>query len=146
MKSTRSKKQVLNNDLLEKEFFEDVLLLGIVCPLPSYRFAWHIERALGLAFRREHEYEINVQENFFEVYRVLEEERMVEHILYINRKKTAYLLDDMRHVDFIWMVKSNWHLNQYRKVLPDKVSGIAVVDYCFLINPMALKSRQHLIL
>lgn len=146
MKSVRAKKQVLNNTLLEAEFFEDVLLLGIVCPLPSYRFVWTLERLLGLAFNREHDYEINVQETFFEVYRFMEEERLVEHILYSNRKKTSYLLEDMKHVDFIWMVKSAWRLNEYRDLLPGKVSQLDGVDFCFLIDPMTLKSRQHLIL
>ncbi len=146
MKSVKPKKQILDNSMLEEEFFEDTLLIGIVCPLPSYRFIWNLNLAFNYFFERNHEYEIIVEDIYFEVYSFDEPEKLVEHFIYTNRKKTNFLLQEVKNIDFIWMIKGSYLPDFYAANLPAILKEVNGIDYCFMINPSQLKSKQHLIL
>lgn len=146
MKAIKQKKLVLDNAILEEEFFEDALIIGIVCPLPSYKFIWHINQAFHFDFIRNHEFEIETKDKFFEVYQFIEHDKLIEHIMYTNRKGTDFLLDDVKNVDFIWMIKGGYLQDRYAIQLADLLKNMNIVNYCVSIDSNQLNSRQHLIL
>ena len=111
MKSIKSKKLILDNSMLEEEFFEDTQLLGIVCPRPSYHFIWQLNQSFNYEFERCHDFEVCVKDVFFEVFRFEEKEKMVEHFIFTNRKKTHYLLEEAKNIDFISIDTENTELD-----------------------------------
>jgi hypothetical protein len=145
-KTVKSKKLILDNSMLEEDFFEDVVLIGVVCPLASYRFVWQINQAFSYSFCRHHEYEVELKDVYFEVYNFIEPERLTEHNIFTNRKETHFLLEEAKNIDFIWMIKSSYYSKQYATELLESLKKITSVDHCFQIYPKKLKSRQHLIL
>ncbi len=146
MKSLRNKKQVLDNSMLEDEFFEDALLIGIVCPMPSYQFVWSINRAFNYRFERNHEYEIEVNERFYEVYSFEESEKIIAHTIYTNRKKTHYLLEEAKNIDFIWMIKGSYLPEEYAMYPSLYLNNMNNINHSVQLNPQLLKSKHLLIL
>ena len=45
----------IDNDVLIKEFFDNTHLLGIVAPIKSHQFIWHINQYLGYDFKINHD-------------------------------------------------------------------------------------------
>ena len=146
MKSIKTKKQVLNNHLLEEDFFEDTLLIGIVSMAPSYKFVWQLNQYLSYQFVRNHEYEVEVNDTYFEVYQYIEAEKLLEHIVYTNRKKTNFLLDELRNIDYVWMIKGPYLNSELSNQLILILQKLPLIDYCALLQPAQLKSKRHLIL
>jgi hypothetical protein len=146
MKAIKQKKQVLDNSMIEDEFFEDAMLIGIVCPLPSYQFVWRINKAFNYMFERTHEFEVEVKNEFYEVYCFAEDEKLIEHTIYVNRKNTHFLLDEIKHIDFIWMIKGGALPQEYTTQLPTYLNEVNAVVHSFILNPQQLKSKHLLIL
>jgi hypothetical protein len=141
-----SKKLILDNAALEEEFFEDVKLTGIVCPLDSYHFIWKINQSFNFNFERNHSYEVNVGDLFFPVYSYIEEEKNIEHYIYSNRNKTHFLLPDMKNIDFVWLIKGIQYQTRYFDLINETMKKLAGIVYIFDINSDKLQQRQHLIL
>jgi hypothetical protein len=146
MKSIRNKKQVLDNSMLEEEFFEDVILLGIVCALPSYQLIWHINQAFNYQFGRNHEFEIEVKGNFYEVYTYEEHEKMIGHTIYTNRRQTSFLLEEAKNIDFIWMIKGAYLPPEYADFPSGYLNRMKYLTHSFVLNTQQLKSKHLLIL
>ena len=51
----------IDNEQLAEEFFENTHLLGIVAPVKSYQFIWHINQQLGCNFRLNNDIEIELR-------------------------------------------------------------------------------------
>ncbi|MBL7767144.1 MAG: IPExxxVDY family protein [Chitinophagaceae bacterium] len=146
MKTIKTKKLVLDNAALEEEFFEDVMLIGIVSPLEPHQLIWRIQKATGFLFNRNPEHDIEINGLFFPIYQFNEKGKFIEHIIYTNRKKTDFLLPEARNTDFIWMLKGSLQHAGYESMIPSIIQQINRVDHSFIINPAHLKNRQYLIL
>lgn len=146
MKAIKVKKLVLDNAALEEEFFEDVLLIGIVTPLEPHQLIWRIQKATGFLFKRDPDNDIEANGLFFPIYQLNENDKYIEHVIYTNRKKTDFLLPEARNTDFIWMLKGNLHHAGYETTIPLMLQQLSRIDHCFTINPAHLKNRQYLIL
>lgn len=146
MKSIKPKKLILDNSMLEEEFFEDALLIGIVCPAPSYQFIWKINDCFNYVFERNHEFEIKVRELYFEVFSFTEADKMIEHIIYCNRKQREFLLEEARNIDYIWMIKGGYLNAQYALQLAEQLKQVSIINYCVVMDHSQLKSKLHLIL
>ena len=124
MSLKKSQKNTIDNDLLEAEFFEDVLLIGIVSAFEYYKLVSFIIERLNIPFER-----------------YIAMDNVVSDICYPTFK---YVNED-KNIDFIYMLKGSLsnqneiqHFHSYLK----KVEGI---DFSFFIENTKLKSRQYLI-
>lgn len=103
-------KLTIDNDLLAEEFFEDARIMGIMAPIPDYRFCSLIRENTGFDFRMDISSEIQLKRKkrdyFFSVFRYNEQNSPLEHVLYNNRHDGRYLLPECRHIDFVWMVRN----------------------------------------
>lgn len=142
----KAKKLVLNNQALEEDFFSDVLLQGIVCPLEGYQFAWLISQYLAYPFRRNHDYEVVVKEQGYPVYTYADRAKLIEHYIYTNRQRTHFMLPEIKNVDFLWMSKGNTAWQPELERLPELLKQIPGMVYTFSIQADSLAHRQHLIL
>lgn len=144
--STKSPKLTLDNASLEEEFFEDVVLLGMVSALTPESLAWRINQLLGMGFARNAEADILVDKRFHIVYEYIEQDKLVEHFLLANRHKMHFLLPEIKPIDYLWMIKGSHVIHQYTQVLPGAVSKIQQVGYCTVLDCSKLPHREYLIL
>ena len=142
----KSKKLILDNVALEDEFFEDIQLLGIVCPSEAYQLIWRINEAFNYDFVRNTDYDIHLDEKLFTVFTFQQPERFLEHFIISNRQRTNFLLPEIRNVDFIWMQKGNI-VNQPELIkIPNLLAQLKGIVHIFPIDSSTLSKRQYLIL
>lgn len=138
-------KLVLDNQALEDEFFEDIQLLGVVSAIEPYQFAWRIAQHLQWHFQREHNYDIQIGDFSFPVYRLDDQTKFLEQFIISNRSNSIFLLQEIKHIDFVWMLKGNIQddtLTQIQHFL----KSIHVFTSFFQLNPYQLKMKQYLIM
>ena len=101
----------LDLDGIEDDFFAGTRLLGIMSLMKNYRFCWLINGELGFDFRLNADVEIQLKRKgryyFFPVYQFLQTECELEHYIYHNQFEGEYLLPEFKHLDFLWLVKSD---------------------------------------
>lgn len=145
MSLKKSQKNTIDNDLLEAEFFEDVLLIGIVSAFEYYKLVSFIIERLNIPFERYIEMDNVVSDICYPTFKYVNEDKNIEHFIFCNKRKTNVLMQDAKNIDFIYMLKGSLsnqneiqHFHSYLK----KVEGI---DFSFFIENTKLKSRQYLI-
>jgi hypothetical protein len=146
MKSNSPKKQVLDNSMMDEDFFEGSALLVVSCPLPSYRFVWQINQSFPFRFERNHNCEIFNKNVYYEVYHHHEADKLIDHYIYTNRKKTSFLINELKSVDFIWLIKGSYYVHEYAAFLRDHLARIPNLGYTALIDAGQLHERALLIL
>ncbi|MCC7030597.1 MAG: hypothetical protein IT257_09845, partial [Chitinophagaceae bacterium] len=75
-----------------------------------------------------------------------DQEKLIEHYIFCNRRKTNYMMPDAKNIDFIWMLKGNFQYQQSIAELPAYLKKVEGIDFCFDIRSSALKMRQLLII
>jgi len=139
----------IDNDALAEEFFEDSLLLGIMAPVKDYQFSWHLNQVLGFDFRLNNELEIKLSKKqrtyFFAVYEYQIAGVNLSHYLYCNKFDGEFLLPELKHLDFMWLLKGD---TPNTEELKDLMQGIRTVPAVQLVTEMTnekIKNKQHLI-
>lgn len=145
MKAKKPARLILDDSFLEEEFFEDVVLIGIVCARKPHQLAWFLREYTGYLFERNHDYQNIKDDLIFPVFYLEDQLQFIEHFLFTNRIQKEFLMPEAKNIDFIWMIKSSMQRLTLRdKILPH-LKNIPCIDYAFEINPTALKSRQVLV-
>jgi hypothetical protein len=104
-------KLTINNTQLANEFFEDARLIGIQCPLEPHKFVWMINRQFGYNFGYQNGGEIRLRtqkrEYEFAIYQCTEPNMELQHLLYVNNDDGKHLLPELKHIDFLWLLKGD---------------------------------------
>ncbi len=104
----------IDNDQIAEEYFSDAQLFGIQCSLEPSSFIWLINKKFLYQFRYQNDAEIVVnkrQRRFsYPVFQCQETAIQLTHIIYTNKHDGEYLLPELRHFDYIWLMKGE--LNQ----------------------------------
>jgi hypothetical protein len=139
----------IDNDLLAEEFFENALLLGIVAPIKDYQFSWQLNQLLGFNFRVNHDIEIELTKKnrkyFFAIYEYAVPATSLTHYLYNNQHDGEYLLPEFKHLDFVWLIKTEELENDYLKELMGSIKSIPGVQLVTEMTNEKIKNKQHLI-
>jgi hypothetical protein len=146
MKSTRAPKMILNNALLEEEFFEEAVIIGLVSAKKSHQFIYSVNQGTGFHFVRNHDFEVQVGAEYFTVFYYEEAMKQTEYFIFCNRNKTAYLIPEAKNVDYIWLIKSASFLQSAKAEILPLLPKLPSIDYAFEINHAQLKSKQYLII
>ncbi|MEI7735618.1 MAG: IPExxxVDY family protein [Ferruginibacter sp.] len=139
----------IDNETLAQEFFEDAALLGIVAPIKDYQFCWQLNQILGVNFRVNNDYEIQLAKKqrkyFFSIYEYAVPSTCIVHYLYNNQFDGEYLLPEFKHLDFLWLIKGDILPAEELKALMQSIRSLPGVQ---LVNEMTnekIKNKQHLI-
>ncbi|HVF97114.1 MAG TPA: IPExxxVDY family protein, partial [Flavisolibacter sp.] len=101
-------KLTLDNKDLTDGFFEETRLIGIMAPVKDYLFCWQVNSLLGVDFRINNELEIQLRRKdrnyFFAVYEYSQPATCLMHYLYNNQNDGEYLLPELKHLDFLWLL------------------------------------------
>lgn len=132
------------------DFFKDAHLMGIISSQKEYQLCWQINRLLRFNFKMNNEVEVVLQKKdktcFFKIYEHEEPLRFTTHYLYSNHYKGEFLIPELKHIDFLWLVKGKYYSEDDIKWFMEGVRKINVIQLVTMINPHELKSRENLIL
>ncbi len=146
MATTRLK---LISDPAFDDFFKDSRLLGIVSSQKQYHLCWQINRALHLNFRMNSELEAIIRKNgkrcFFQIYEYDEPLRFTFHYLYSNHYKGEYLIPELKHIDFLWLLKGTYYDEPEINTLMNDIRRLHTVRMVMPLQASGLKSRSNLV-
>ncbi|MEO6833097.1 MAG: IPExxxVDY family protein [Chitinophagaceae bacterium] len=138
---------------MEDEFFEDSLLVGVACPVSSYRLCWLLNRTLNFSFYRKTKMDIELiskeskgkkEKIVLPVYHYLSPFNGPRYTLYQLKVGSLRLLPELKALDYLVMVQSGTpeettaQFAQYLKQIP-------LIQLAQIINPLELKSRNNLL-
>jgi hypothetical protein len=138
----------LDDDKMSDHFFEDTRILGIVCTLKNYHFCWHIEKSLQIDFQTAPDLQIGMEKNrrsySFTVYEFLHPISAKEHFLYSNKHEGEFLLPELQHLDFIWLVRDSFQDELYFHQLQQQLRSIPGVQLVTEVAHEKIKSKDNL--
>ncbi|TAM99374.1 MAG: IPExxxVDY family protein [Chitinophagaceae bacterium] len=131
-------------------FFHNSTLIGIISRMKPYKLCWEINRILNFNFIMNHELEITLLKKekkcFFPVYEYAESLRFTTHYLYNNHYKGEFLLPELKHTDFLWMIKGDYYNEEEVKYLMDAIKKIPAIQLATILDVEDLKNKDNLIL
>jgi hypothetical protein len=132
---------------LEFTYEYDFLLLGIVSLEKFHRLVWLINEQLGHNYAHAGELELfeNDQKvSSFTKYEYLDELNHLEFVLFENKDGSAYLIPEMRTVDYFILIKGALDFVD-AKTLVQNLKPVDSIQHITEIDPQKLKSKQNLI-
>ncbi len=102
----------IDNKVIAEEFFEDVqLLLGIQSTLEPHQFVWLVNKHFLYDFRYQAESEVLVKKKgrdfSYPIFKCKEPHLEVTHYIYTNHHDGEYLLQEIKHLDYLWLTKGD---------------------------------------
>ena len=139
----------LNNADLTDGFFEETRLLGIMAPIKSYLFCWQLNKMLGIDFRINNEIEIQLAKKsrnyFFAVFEYAEPTNCLIHYLYSNQFDGEYLLPELKHLDFLWLLKGDSVSDEKLSDLIQSIKTLSGVQLVVELTNEKIKNKEHLV-
>ena len=138
----------LDDDRMSDNFFEDTHILGISCSLKNYQFCWHIEKTLQIDFRTSVDLQIPMEKNrrsySFTVYEYIHPISQKEHFLYSNKHDGEFLLPELQHLDFIWLIRDSFFDQSEFVYLQQQIRNIQGVQLVSEVQHDKIKSKDNL--
>jgi len=138
-----------DNEAMLEDFFENTRLLGIVASIEQYRLCWHLNQILNFDFRINNSIEIHLNKKmrnyFFPIYQYGQQAGTIKHYLYNNEDDGEYLLPELKHLDFLWLIKDDIMHDDDVSLLTSSLRIIPSVQLIMELTNEKIKNKQHLI-
>lgn len=139
----------MDNTLLVEEFFEGTRLMGIVAPVKGYQFSWLLNQYMQIDFRINHDIEIQLDKKkrkyYFSIYEYAEPNGSLMHYLYINQFDGEYLLPELKHLDFLWLLKGDIMRDPEFVHLQQSLRSIPGVQLVMELTGEKIRNKAHLV-
>ena len=139
----------VDNEEMFQEFFDETRLLGVVGPMKDYQFCWHLNQAMQIDFRINHDLEIALTRKkrnyYFSIYEYPEPAGSLVHYLYNNQFDGEYLLPEFKHLDFLWLMKGDIISDETVQAMIVSVKQIPAVQLVMELSHDKIKNKGHLI-
>lgn len=139
----------LDQEQLVEDFFEDTWLAGIMSPARDYQLCWQINQQLGYDFRVNNSLEIKLNKQqrsyYFTVLEYEEPTKSAAHYFYNNHCKAEFLLPELKHVDYIWLIKGNYYQAADVKNVIEECRKVELVQLVSLLDMKDIKNKINLI-
>lgn len=100
---------IIDNEQLAEDFFGDATLLGIQCGAEPHQFVWMVNKKFAYNFRYQAGSEIEVKKRGrtfkYPIFFCSEPKADLQHYLYANQHDGEYLLNELKHFDYVWLIK-----------------------------------------
>jgi hypothetical protein len=141
----------IENDELSEEFFSDTLMIGIVSAVKGYKFCWSINHHLSIDFRSHPDLEIHLEKKrlqyYFNIYSYQDAELNTINLLYENESRGEYLVPELKHLDYLWLLRLDDTFDQTKKdLLLDKLRKLDFIQMASFLNIDHIRSRENLII
>ena len=138
----------INQQEMAQKFYDETRLLGIVAPIESYKFCWHLNQLLNFDFRTRPDLEISMNNRgrsyYFSIYQYKKPLTSIVHSLYENHDDGEFLLPELRHFDYLWLIKYDQVDEEEMSLFIDSVKSIPVLQMVTELSIERLKSRENL--
>lgn len=126
----------------------DYLLVAISSHAKAYRLCWSLNQVMHLQLVNTNkplllEASRKKTAASFEVYNYHDEESRINFYLIPNKSADGYLLPELKHVDYLMMLKENLFINIDSII--DKIKLSDQVLTAFEIKPEEVKSKENLL-
>lgn len=142
------KYKIDHNELID-EFYVSTHLVGIVAPVKPYHFCWILNQLLKLDFRTDGGLEIQLEKKnrkyFFTIYSYNERNNSRKHYIYQNQNDGEYLLPELKHLDFIWLIQDEEMNLDELKSLQTQIREIKIVQLVTELSLENIRNKSHLI-
>ena len=139
----------LNTEGIEEDFFSGTHLLGIMSVIKNYRFIWQVNTNTGFDFRLNADAEIQLKRKnrnyFFSIYQFYQTECELEHFIYFNQFQGEYLLNEFKHLDFLWLMRGNSITEEDLINIQTKLKTIKDVQLIAELTHEKIKNKGNLI-
>lgn len=144
-------KLIIDNAQIAEEYFENAQLLGIQCAAEPHKFVWLINKHFAFDFRYQPNSEIEMKKqgrNFkFPVFSFNETHLSIQHLIYTNQFDGEYLLPELKHTDFLWLVRNDSpDATDFIQLLAAEIKKVSQVQLVTLLSNDKIKNKQHLVL
>jgi hypothetical protein len=140
----------INNEVLAEEFFSDAQLLGIQCSMEPHSFIWLINKRFLYQFRYQNGAEIIVQKrqrNFsFPVFQCQESNLQLTHLIYTNQQDGEYLLPELKHFDYIWMLKGELSNIDLPDLVLKELKNVPDIQMVALLATDKIRNKTQLVM
>ena len=142
-------KLLFDNQKMTEEFFEDSRILGIMAPIRDYQFCWHLNNLLDMELVLNNEIEIQLAKKnrnyFFGVYEYNEPTGSLSHFIYNNRFDGEYLLQEFKHLDFLWLMKGDLIDDNLMQMKTDALKSIYSVQLVVELTNEKIRNKEYMI-
>ncbi|MBS1747644.1 MAG: IPExxxVDY family protein [Bacteroidetes bacterium] len=143
-------KLVLNTEGFEDNYFTGTRMLGIISQLKGYRFCWQVNAQLQYDFRLCADAEVQTRKKnrnyFFQVYQYYEPGIQMVHSIYENQFEGEYLVAELKHFDFLWLIKADIISEEEFSDLQQNLKTISGVQLVTELMLEKIKNKENLIL
>jgi hypothetical protein len=141
------KKDILDNEQMLNEFFTDKALLGIVCPMPAYKFCWLVNQYMDIqfAFSQPIEFEKRKKKYSFSLFSYTLPDNDGSYYIYKLKSYSQSLLPELKQMDFLWMIE-NEYAEEQADTISTRLRSIPNIQLVQPFVPEQLKSRNFLVL
>jgi hypothetical protein len=70
----------------------------------------------------------------------------VSHLIYINQGEGEYLLPELRHLDYLWLVKGEIPAGDFVETLMQQLRTLPQVQLVTELTNERIRNKQHLVL
>lgn len=138
----------LNDDMLSDSFFEGTRILGIASTLKNYQLCWHLEKSMNIDFHTAIDLQIEMEKNrrsySFTVYQFIHPVSQQQHFLYSNKHEGEFLLPELQHLDFIWLIRDDFFDESDFLLLQQGIRSIQGVQLVTEVQHEKIKSKDNL--
>lgn len=142
-------KLLFDNQKMTEEFFEDSRILGIMAPIRDYQFCWHLNNLLDMELVLNNEIEIQLAKKnrnyFFGVYEYNEPTGSLSHFIYNNRFDGEYLLQEFKHLDFLWLMKGDLIDDNLMQMKTDALKSIYSVQLVVELTNEKIRNKEYMV-
>lgn len=141
----------ISNEDLTDEFFSNVNVIGIVSTLKGYKFCWSLNHHLSLDFRLHPDMEVQLEKRrifyYFNIYAYDDLDLNSFHLLYENESKGEYLVPEFKHLDYLWLVRSEDD-NTITIIdnLLERLRNLDMIQMATKMHLSNIKSKENLII
>lgn len=148
--SERNTKLVLDMDEMTESFYADSVVLGIMTSLKDYRFCWQVNQLTLQNFKANNDLEIRRRRKgrdyVFTIYEHYDSSKNISHFLYNNQNDGEYLLSELKHLDFIWLMKGDGVCPQAKEETIQYIREINSVQLVLELAYDKIKNKEFLLL
>lgn len=143
-------KQKLDISQMSNDFFDETFILGIMAPIKNYYFVWMLNNFLDLDFSLSTDSNIELHKKNriyrFNLYKALQPDLNLVHLLFHNQFDGEALLPELKHFDFIWLIKGNGMQNELGAAILEQIKPLNHVQLVTEIVPDQIKNISNLII
>lgn len=143
-------KLTIDNDQIAEEYFSDVQLLGIQCSMEPHSLVWLVNKRFLYNFRYQNGAEIIVSKKTrsfsYPVFQCRETSLQLTHYIYANQHDGEYLLPELRHFDYIWLLKGELSGIELSSLILEELKKIPEIQVVTFLSSEKIKHKTQLVM